>query len=161
MYTTSTWDTPTGSFFRWGGTQIIFWWSVWPEVRNPYPWRLRIFLTQKRLIRQLFQNFHKSRPISKNFSASKMADFTIFCKFCEMGPSSKDFLLTKMKPMSKDFWWKSNPFGWHILVSLNMWVPPGLFSTRKWCYSVQRKRNVIWSWEVLLLQSWTKLLQKN
>ena len=25
-----------------------------------------------------FQNFRKSRPISKGFSASKMADFTIF-----------------------------------------------------------------------------------
>ena len=29
-----------------GGTQIIFWQSVRPEVRNPYPYQ-RIFLTQK------------------------------------------------------------------------------------------------------------------
>ena len=39
----------------------------------------------------VFQNFHKLGPISKGFSASKMADFTIFCNFGEMGPSFKDF----------------------------------------------------------------------
>ena len=31
---------------HWGGTQIIFWQSVRPEVWNPYPY-LGIFLTQK------------------------------------------------------------------------------------------------------------------
>ena len=30
--------------------------------------------------------------------------------------------------MSKDFWWKSNPFGRHIPVCLNMWVPPPGFT---------------------------------
>ena len=40
---------------------------------------LRVFLPQKCLILQFFRNF------------------------CEMGPSSKDFL-AKMGPMSKDFW---------------------------------------------------------
>ena len=49
--------------------------------------------------------------------------FFFFCNFCEMGLFSKDFL-TKMGPMSKDFGWTSNPFGWHILVCLNIWVPP-------------------------------------
>ena len=29
-----------------------------------------------------------------------------------------------MGPMSKDFCWKSNPFGRYIPVCLNMWVPP-------------------------------------
>ena len=29
-----------------------------------------------------------------------------------------------MGPMSKEFCWKSNPFGRHIPVCLNMWVPP-------------------------------------
>ena len=38
-----------------------------------------------------FQNFCKSGPISKGFSTSETADFTIFSQFfCEMGPSSKD-----------------------------------------------------------------------
>ena len=37
--------------------------------------------------------------------------------------------LTKMGPMSKDFWWKSDPFGWHLPVCLNMWVPQeGLYN---------------------------------
>ena len=40
-----------------------------------------------------------------------------------MGPSFKD-LLTKMESMSNDFQWKSNPFGRHIPVFLNMWDPP-------------------------------------
>ena len=48
----------------------------------------------------VFQNFCKSTgPISKGFSTTKMADFTIFRNFCDMGPSSKDFL-TKMGPIS-------------------------------------------------------------
>ena len=45
-------------------------------------------------------------------SASKTANFTIFCKFCEVGPSSKDFLDLN-GTTSKDFWRKSNPFGRH------------------------------------------------
>ena len=68
----------------------------------------------------LFQNLRKSEPISKGFPASKMADFQhIFRNFGAIGPS----FLTKMGPLSKDFWWKTNPFRHHIPVSLNMWVP--------------------------------------
>ena len=40
--------------------------------------------------------------------------------------------LTKMGPMSKDFIWKSNPFGRHIPVCLNMWVPPPRASAQNW-----------------------------
>ena len=42
-----------------------------------------------------FQNFRKLGSISKGFSTSKMADFTIFHKFCEIRPSFKDFFLPK------------------------------------------------------------------
>ena len=94
------------------GTQTIFWRSVRPEVWNPYPIKdfshskngwldsfleifanwdhfLRVFLPQKWLILILFANFVKwDHPLR--------------------------IVLTKMRPMSKDFWWKSNPFGRHI-----------------------------------------------
>ena len=66
------------------------------------------------------QNFRKSGLISKGFSTTKMAEFTIFF--------TNFFLLRifliKMGPMSTDFWWKSNPFGRNIPVCRNMWVPP-------------------------------------
>ena len=81
-----------------GSIQIIFWRNVQPEVWNPYPF-LRIFLPQKWLIWCFFQNFRKSGPISKGFSASKTADFTFFSRnYGEMGPSSKDFFGLKWDP---------------------------------------------------------------
>ena len=64
-----------------GGTRIIFWRGVQPEVRNPYPY-LRIFHPQKTAdFTFFFRNFRKLGPISKGFSTSKMADFTIFSQF--------------------------------------------------------------------------------
>ena len=72
-------------------------------------------------------NFRKSRPISKGFSASKTASFTIFFAiFVKWDPplSMDFFFLTQMGPMSKDFWWHRNLFGRHIPVCLNMWVSP-------------------------------------
>ena len=83
-----------------GGYSNYSWRGVRPKVRNPYP-HLRIFFPQKTadFTGGFFRNFRKSGPISKGFSTSKMADFTIFCNFCEMGPPSKDFLI-KMGPMS-------------------------------------------------------------
>ena len=54
-----------------------------------------------------------------------MVDFTIFFSsiFVKWDPLLRIFL-TKMGPMSNDFCWKSNSFGRHIPVGLNMWVPP-------------------------------------
>ena len=109
-----------------GGTRIIFWRGVRPEVWNPYPY-LRIFLSSKNgWFNGFFRNFRKSGPISKGFSTSTRTDFTIFFAiFVKWDPLLRIFL-TKMGPMSKDFCWKSNPFGRHIPVCLNMWVlPPG------------------------------------
>ena len=65
----------------------------------------KIFLPQKRLIFLFFspRNFRKSGPISKGFSTSKIVDFTIFCNFCEMGPSSKDFLKSKWDSCLRNF----------------------------------------------------------
>ena len=107
-----------------GGTRIIFWRGVRPEVWNPYPY-LRIFLPQKTAdLKLFFEIFANRDPFLRVFSTSKWLILPFFCNFCEMGPSSKDFFDQKMGPMSKDFCWKSNPFGRHIPVCLNMWVPP-------------------------------------
>ena len=68
--------------------------------------------------------FHKSGPISKGFSISKPADFKIiFALFVKWDPLLRIFL-TRIGSFSKDFWQKSNPFGGHIPVCLNMRVPP-------------------------------------
>ena len=103
---------------RRGGTQIIFWRGLRPEVWNPYPY-LRIFVPQK----YGWFDCLKIGTHFKGFLSQKWLIFQFFHTFCEMGPSSKDFL-TKIGPLSKNFWWKSNPFGWCIPVCLNMWVPP-------------------------------------
>ena len=90
----------------------------------------------------------KPLPISKDFFPQKTADLKLFFEiFANRDPFLRVFLpqngwfyhfftifakwdpllrifLTKMGPMSKDFCWKSNPFGRHIPVCLNMWVPP-------------------------------------
>ena len=72
----------------------------------PKAWDLRIFFSLKKwLNRQFCQNFCKLRTISKGFSASKMADFTIFVKW------DLRIFLNKMGPMSKDFWWKVTHLG--------------------------------------------------
>ena len=39
-----------------------------------------------------------------------------------MGLSSEDFW-PKLVPCLKDFWWKSNPLGQHILICIKLWVP--------------------------------------
>ena len=93
-----------------GGARIIY--GVWvSEVWNPYPY-LRIFLPQKWLI-WLF--FLERYPFLRVFYLQN----GWFFNFYEMGPCSKDFL-TKIGLVSKNFWWKSNPFGWLISVCLNM-----------------------------------------
>ena len=106
-----------------GGTQIIFdevcgprsepypylilslqnsWFDCFVEIFTNQDTYLRVSLPQKWLILQVFHNF------------------------CKMGPYKNVFkyFLTKMGPISKHFWWKSNPFGQHIPVCLNMWVLP-------------------------------------
>ena len=71
-----------------------------------------------------FRNFRKSRPISKGFSASKpAADFTNFSEILWNG-TLKGFSWPKWDPCLRIFGEKSNPFGRHIPVCLNMWVPP-------------------------------------
>ena len=106
-----------------GVFELFFEGGVRPEVWNPYPY-LRIFLPQKNGWFDGFSEIFANRdPFLRVFLPQKWPILPIFCNFCEMGPSSKDFV-TKMGPMSKDFWWKSNPFGRHIPVCLNMLVPP-------------------------------------
>ena len=95
---------------------------------KPLPISKDFFPSKKGWFKAFFRNFRKSGPISKVFHL-KMADFTIFFAiFAKWDPLLRIFLPT-MGPMSKDFCWKSNPFGRHIPVCLNMWVPPPPGST--------------------------------
>ena len=90
-----------------GGSQIIFLRSVRPEVCHPYPY-LRILFSLKNGWIDLFSKFLANRdPFLRGlfiylFFTLKVTDFTIFRKFCEMGPPFRIFL-TKMGPMPKDF----------------------------------------------------------
>ena len=56
-------------------------------------------------IDKLFEIFANQDPFLRVFLPKKRADFTIFCKFCKMGPPLRIFF-TKMGPMSKDFFMK-------------------------------------------------------
>ena len=85
---------------------------------------LRISLPPKTADLTVFLEFFANRdPFLMIFLPKKRLILQFFHDFGETEPSSKDFL-TKMGPMSMDFWWKSNPFGRHIPVCLNMWVLP-------------------------------------
>ena len=106
-----------------GGTRIIFWRGVWPEVWNPYPY-LRIFLPQKTAdLKLFFEIFANRDPFLRIFLPQNGWFYHFFAIFAKWDPLLRIFL-TKMGPMSKDFCWKSNPLGRHIPVCLNMWVPP-------------------------------------
>ena len=106
-----------------GGTWIIFWGSVRPEVWNPYPY-LRIFFHSKNgWIDSFFEIFANRDPFLRVFCLKNGWFYNFFANFLKWDPPPRIFL-TKVGPMSKDFWWKSNPFGRHIPVCLNMWVPP-------------------------------------
>ena len=111
----------------------------------------------------------KPLPISKDFSPSKNGWFKAFFEiFANRDPFLRVFLpqngwfyhffaifakwnpllrifLTKMGPMSKDFCWKSNPFGRHIPVCLNMWVPPprSILPKLVWLKNKQTKKHLI------------------
>ena len=107
-----------------GGTQIIFWRSVLPEVWNPYPY-LRIFSHSKNgWIDSFFEIFANQDPFLRVFLPQKRLILPfLFANFVKWDPALRIFL-TKMGPMSKYFWWKSNPFGCHTPICLNNWVPP-------------------------------------
>ena len=114
---------------KWGGegTRIIFLTECVARGPKPLPISKDFSYSKNGWLDSFFfsfRNFCKLRPIYKGFSASKTADFTIFGGiFVKWDPPLRIFL-TKMEPMFKDFWWKSNPFRQHIPVCLNMWVPP-------------------------------------
>ena len=80
--------------------------------------------SKKGWFKAFFRNFRKSGPISKGFLPQNGWFYNFFAIFAKWDPLLRIFL-SKMGPMSKDFCWKSNPFGRHIPVCLNMWVPPG------------------------------------
>ena len=93
----------------------------------------RIFLPQKTADLTVFQNFLQMGTHFKEifFYLKKGWFFYFFKNFCEMGPSSMDFL-TKIGPLSKDFRWQSNPFRWHIPVdALTCEYPPGYSLMRR------------------------------
>ena len=67
-----------------GGTRIIFWRGVRPEVWNPYPY-LRISLPQKTADLKLFFEIFANRDPFLRVFYLKMADFTIFSRFLRNG----------------------------------------------------------------------------
>ena len=72
------------NMFPRGGTRIIFWRGVRPEVWNPYPY-LRIFLPQKTAdLKLFFEIFANQDPFLRVFYLT-MADFTIFSRFLRNG----------------------------------------------------------------------------
>ena len=106
-----------------GDTRIIFWRGVRPEVWNPYPY-LRIFFPQKTAdLKLFFEIFANRDPFLRVFLPQNGWFYHFFAIFAKWDPLLR-ICLSKMGPMSKDFCWKSNPFGRHIPVCLNMWVPP-------------------------------------
>ena len=108
---------------RGGESRIIFWRGVRPEIWNPYPY-LRIFLPQKTAdLKPFFEIFANRDPFLRVFLPQNGWFYNFFAIFAKWDPLLRIFL-SKMGPMSKDFCWKSNPFGRHIPVCLNMWVPP-------------------------------------
>ena len=50
-----------------------------------------------------FKIFANRDPFLRVFLPTKWLILPFFCNFCEMGPSSKNFFLNKVGPMSKDF----------------------------------------------------------
>ena len=106
-----------------GVLELFFDGGVRPEVWNPYPY-LRIFLPQKTAdLKLFFEIFANRDPFLRVFLPQNGWFYHFFAIFAKWDPLLRIFL-TKMGPMSKDFCWKSNPFGRHIPVCLNMWVPP-------------------------------------
>ena len=111
-----------------GGVLKLF----FDEVCNPRsetPTHIQVFFSlKKQLNSQFFRNFSKSRPISRVFLPQKRLILQFFSRILWNGTLGgtllKAFFWTIMGPMSKDFWWKSNPFGQHIPVCLIMWVTP-------------------------------------
>ena len=70
-----------------------------------------------------------------------MADFTIFRDFCEMGPSSKDFL-SKMDPCLRIFAEKVTHLGCTSPYALTCEYPPGAVSPPE--HNVESNSDVQW-----------------
>ena len=97
-----------------------------------------------------FRNSRKSRPISKGLFRLKTGWFyTFFANFVKWDPPLSIFL-TKMGPMFKDFWWKSNPFGWHIPICLIIWVPRGLQCHTSFRVSLWKVDSLFWKTQFFL-----------
>ena len=107
-----------------GGNWIIFWRSVQPEVWNPYP-HLRIFLTQKiaKSTGFFLEIFANQDPFLRVFRLKNRWFYNCFANFVKWDPPLRIFF-DQNGTMSKDFWWKSNPFGWHIPICLTCEYPP-------------------------------------
>ena len=90
-----------------GGTQIIFWQSVRPKT----PTHISEFFSLKNWLDYtgFFSKFFANQdPFLRVFLPQKRLILQFFCK---MGPFSLRIFLTKIEPMSKDFWWKVTHLG--------------------------------------------------
>ena len=99
-----------------GGTLKLFFDGVCSPRSETLPLS-RIFLPQKMADLTTFLKLQLFLRVF--FSPQKQLIFRIFHNFCKMGPFLKAFL-AKMRPMSKDFLWKTNPFGRHIPIYHNL-----------------------------------------
>ena len=90
---------------------------------KPLPISKRFFSCKRMTDFTVFQNFHKSGPISKGFLPPKWLILLFFQNFCEMGPSSKDFFWPKWDPCLRICGEKVTHLGGTSLFAL-MWVSP-------------------------------------
>ena len=104
-------------------TQIIFWQRCAAQCLKPLPISKDFPPSKNGWSDGFYERFANQDPNLKGFPPIKGWFYHFSAIFVKWDPFLKIFL-TKMGPMSKDFWWKSNPFGRYIPLCLNMKVPP-------------------------------------
>ena len=113
---------------------------------------LSIFSPQKTTdLKLFFEIFTNQAPLLRVFLPQNGWFYHVFAVFAKWDPLLRIFW-TKMGPMSKDFCWKSNPFGRHIPVCLNMWVPPRVIFLFCLAQRINGMREYIlreWTWMIV------------
>ena len=115
-----------------GGGGVLEWFLTGCAARGlkPLPISMDFSPSNNGWFNGFFEIFANRDPFLRVFLHQKglILPFFFFAIFVKWDPLLRIFL-TKMGPMSKDFCWKSNPFGRHIPVCLNMWVPPPVWNS--------------------------------
>ena len=133
-----------------GGTQIIIWWGVCgprSETLNPY---LRISAPKMADLTIFFLIFANLNPFLWSFLPKKQLILQFVLVILVIWDPLLRFCLTKMGPFSKEFWWKTNPFGQHIPVCLNLRVPS---PTLKGCTAICNKWLLLFDWKQIVWEN--------